>query len=73
MLCDLCPHIGSVLMKVAPVRFECSCSLDHAEYLIVDPGGINDTAILGSPNAIADAFDGCNLDDAVETRSVGGY
>ena len=58
---------SGVNIKVAPSRFEGSYSFDHAKYLLVDPGQPDQVAIVGSPNATASAFDGSNLEDAVET------
>ena len=54
-----------VQLKLAPARFEGSYSFDHAKYLIADS-----TAIMGSPNGTASAFEGYNLEDAVETSNA---
>lgn len=58
-----------VQVKTAPARFEGSYAFDHAKYLVVDPGSPHAEALLGSPNGTASAFDGTNLEDAIETTS----
>lgn len=60
---------SSVQVKLAPTRFEGAYHYDHAKYLVVDPGTLHELAILGSPNGTASAFDGSNLEDAVETSN----
>ncbi len=54
-----------VQLKLAPARFEGSYHFDHAKYLVADR-----TAIVGSANGTASAFEGYNLEDAVETSNA---
>jgi cardiolipin synthase len=58
-----------VQLRLAPSRFEHDFSFDHAKYLIIDEGLPDQVAILGSANDTASAFDGHNLEDAIETTA----
>lgn len=60
---------SGVQLKVAPARFDESYAFDHAKYLVIDPGAVHAIGILGSPNGTASAFEGYNLEDAVETTA----
>jgi|GEM_PF-1300063 len=60
---------SGVRLRLAPSRFEHDYSFDHAKYLIVDGGLLDQVAILGSANGTASAFDGSNLEDAIETTA----
>ncbi|WP_298445614.1 phospholipase D-like domain-containing protein [Ferrimicrobium sp.] len=61
---------SGVHLKMAPSRFEGQYAFDHAKYLIVDPGRPDQVAIFGSPNATEGAFDGENIEDALETTNA---
>ncbi len=54
----------------APARFDRAYAMDHAKYLIVNPGTPQAVAIVGSPNGTWSAFDGANAEDAIETTRL---
>ncbi len=60
---------SKVQLHLAPTRFTGSWQYDHAKYLVVDAGTAHALAIVGSPNGTASAFDGANLEDAIETSA----
>ena len=60
---------SKVHLRLAPARFTGSWQYDHAKYLVVDAGTPHALAIVGSPNGTASAFDGSNLEDAIETSA----
>ncbi len=60
---------SKVHLRLAPARFTVRGRYDHAKYLVVDPGTAHALAIVGSPNGTTSAFDGGNLDGAIETSA----
>ncbi len=58
---------SKVVIHAAPARFAHPYAFDHAKYLVVDPGDADQVALFGSANGTASAFEGGNLDDALET------
>ncbi|WP_082344028.1 phospholipase D-like domain-containing protein [Sulfobacillus thermosulfidooxidans] len=58
--------IPNCTVRWAPPRFDQAYAFDHAKYLVINPGTIGATAIIGSPNFTASAFDGTNLEVAAQ-------
>ncbi len=58
--------IPDVTVRNAPPRFDQAYAFDHAKYLIINPGTSHVAAIVGSPNFTGSAFDGTNLEAAVQ-------
>ena len=57
-------------VKTAPARFGRSWAYDHAKYIVVNPGTSQVTALIGSPNFTKSAFDGSNLEAAVQVTGA---
>ncbi|WP_242968148.1 phosphatidylserine/phosphatidylglycerophosphate/cardiolipin synthase family protein [Sulfobacillus sp. hq2] len=62
--------IPDCTVRHAPPRFDQAYAFDHAKYLVVNPGTPHVTAIIGSLNFTDSAFDGTNLEAAVEVTGA---
>ncbi|PSR32200.1 MAG: phospholipase [Sulfobacillus benefaciens] len=62
--------IPDVTVRNAPARFDQAYAFDHAKYLVINPGTSHVAAIVGSPNFTDSAFDGTNLEAAVQVTGT---
>lgn len=62
--------IPDATVRNAPPRFDQAYAFDHAKYLVINPGTVQTTAILGSPNFTDSAFDGTNMEAAVQVTGT---